>query len=446
MSIIQLIETFSEWEGDNYFPCKGKYLYGPSSFKPTLMTSLAIALPVGLFIGFDSKYMWEEMHESVPIITGVLFVCTIFFLVIASFSDPGIIRRYPSPKITEERKHFKINQLGYLREYRYCSTCSIMRPSRSTHCYDCNNCVERFDHHCPWIGNCAGKRNYKYFFIFLILLNTLTVFIGAFSIARIAKYVHKQVKENNEKEETAKTDNIGAVALNKCIISIFIIIYCGLSMIFTTGLLIYHSRLISNNMTTKEELKQFFLNPFGNPYKRKCCTNCLNVLCPRKNKKSLLDILKWENEKQNVPKTPNKTNIVVTEEKKILKDHSGSSNRNVNANEQKIEMEIKNNNESINTGIAILDKGEEVTGRNNKQNHIGPEPSNEKYSDCSEKISSAFEKNTIPPFLSNINVEIKNNEHNIDPNFYNSQSTNNINNKSYDKKSYSGNQDEILEK
>lgn len=217
-------------------------------------------------------------------------------------------------------------------------------------------------------------------------------------------------------------------------------------MIFTTGLLIYHSRLVSNNMTTKEELKQFFLNPFGNPYKRKCCTNCLNVLCPRKNKKSLLDILKWENEKTNVPKTPNKTNIVVTEEKKILKDHSGSSNRNVNANEQKIEMEIKNNNESINTGIAILDKGEEVTGRNNKQNHIGPEPSNEKYSDCSEKISSAFEKNTIPPFLSNINVEIKNNGHNIDPNFYNSQSTNNINNKSYDKKSYSGNQDEIIEK
>lgn len=446
MPIIQLIETFSEWEGDNYFPCQGKYLYGPSSFKPTLMTSLAIALPVGLFLGFDSKYMNDELNISIPIITGVLFICTIFFLVIASFSDPGIIRRYPSPKITEERKHFKINQLGYLREYRYCSTCSIMRPNRSTHCYDCNNCVERFDHHCPWIGNCAGKRNYKYFFIFLILLNTLTVFIGAFSIVHIAKYVHHRVKENNKKEEWEKTDKIGAVALNKCIISIFIIIYCGLSMIFTTGLLIYHSKLVSNNMTTKEELKKFFINPFGNPYKRKCCTNCSNVLCPRKNKKSLLNLLKWEGKKINSsPSTPNKNIVVSTEEKNILKDHPGSSSRNGNEKEQKIEMQIQNYNESINTGIAILDKGEEQTVRNGVKTQIGPEQINEKYSDCSEKISSVFEK-TIPPFLSNINVDIKNNGHNVDQNFYNSQSTNNINNKSYDKKSCSGKQEEISKK
>ena len=83
-------------------------MYGPSSFKPTLMTSLAITLPVGLFLAFDSKYMKEELSISIPIITAVLFVITIIFLVIASFSDPGIIRRFPSEKVQEERKHIKI--------------------------------------------------------------------------------------------------------------------------------------------------------------------------------------------------------------------------------------------------------------------------------------------------------------------------------------------------
>jgi hypothetical protein len=39
-------------------------------------------------------------------------------------------------------------------------------------------------------------------------------------------------------------------------------------MIFVTGLLIYHTSLIINNLTTKEELGGIYKNYFGNPYKR----------------------------------------------------------------------------------------------------------------------------------------------------------------------------------
>ena len=46
--------------------------------------------------------------------------------------------------------------------------CITKKPKRSYHCDICNVCIQQYDHHCPWINNCVGKKNIKRFMFFLI--------------------------------------------------------------------------------------------------------------------------------------------------------------------------------------------------------------------------------------------------------------------------------------
>lgn len=56
-----------------------------------------------------------------------------------------------------------------------CPDCEVIRTDRSRHCSICNKCVERFDHHCPWINNCVGINNHGYFMGFLLSMLILLV-------------------------------------------------------------------------------------------------------------------------------------------------------------------------------------------------------------------------------------------------------------------------------
>ena len=49
-----------------------------------------------------------------------------------------------------------------------CPECRVIKIPRSRHCNVCGVCTERFDHHCPWVHTCVGRRNHFYFYMFLL--------------------------------------------------------------------------------------------------------------------------------------------------------------------------------------------------------------------------------------------------------------------------------------
>ena len=68
----------------------------------------------------------------------------------------------------------KLNE--YFEPSYICPKCEILRPQESRHCFICNKCVDRFDHHCQWLNNCVGAANHFYFYIYLLSVWAYLIF------------------------------------------------------------------------------------------------------------------------------------------------------------------------------------------------------------------------------------------------------------------------------
>eukprot|EP00242_Pyramimonas_sp_CCMP2087_P004546 CAMPEP_0198206060 /NCGR_PEP_ID=MMETSP1445-20131203/9583_1 /TAXON_ID=36898 /ORGANISM="Pyramimonas sp., Strain CCMP2087" /LENGTH=471 /DNA_ID=CAMNT_0043878595 /DNA_START=717 /DNA_END=2132 /DNA_ORIENTATION=- len=65
-------------------------------------------------------------------------------------------------------------------EVCFCVICRVSVDPRSKHCKACDKCIMGFDHHCKWLNNCVGSRNYKVFF--LLLTFTFILVIAQFGV------------------------------------------------------------------------------------------------------------------------------------------------------------------------------------------------------------------------------------------------------------------------
>ncbi|XP_051045004.1 palmitoyltransferase ZDHHC18 isoform X1 [Phodopus roborovskii] len=276
-----------KWEvfpGRNRFYCGGRLMLAGHGgvFALTLLLILSTTV---LFFVSDCPYLASKLTLAIPIIAAILFFFVMSCLLQTSFTDPGILPRattceaaalekqidntgsstYRPPPRTRE---VMIN--GQMVKLKYCFTCKMFRPPRTSHCSVCDNCVERFDHHCPWVGNCVGRRNYRFFYAFILSLSFLTAFIFACVVTHLTLRSQESNFLSTLKEKPA---------------SVLELVICFFSIWSILGLSGFHTYLVASNLTTNEDIKGSWSSKRGgeasvNPYSHKSIiTNCCAVLC-----------------------------------------------------------------------------------------------------------------------------------------------------------------------
>lgn len=140
--------------------CKSRFVIGPHW--PGIVITYALIIG-GTYINLrmlqKNKFYSETTHEYTEKSIYLFFPLTMLTLFLAACSDPGIMFSSSSDYIDEEVETGLVNT----REIAYCDVCNVYQhPKRNIeHCYDCNYCIEGLDHHCPWMGQCVGKKNMK---------------------------------------------------------------------------------------------------------------------------------------------------------------------------------------------------------------------------------------------------------------------------------------------
>ncbi|XP_022769480.1 probable protein S-acyltransferase 1 [Durio zibethinus] len=300
---------YQVWKGNNKFCCGGRMIFGPDA-SSLFLTSFLIGCPA---IAFCTKMVVNITHDdpvfNYQMLLGglILTVLDLGFLFLTSSRDPGIIPRnsLPPESSSDEVNYLSKNPSldwvmssktpnlrmpkikdvilvnGKTVKVKFCDTCLLYRSPRASHCSICNNCVQRFDHHCPWVGQCIGLRNYPFFISFISSSTALCIYVFLCSWLNILR------------QDCGLWD-----AMSRDILSVILIVYCFIAIWFVGGLTVFHFYLICTNQTTYENFRYRY-DKKENPFNKGILNNFKEVLLS-KIPPSMINFRAWISEDDNL--------------------------------------------------------------------------------------------------------------------------------------------------
>ncbi|XP_020671819.1 probable protein S-acyltransferase 1 isoform X2 [Dendrobium catenatum] len=275
----KLRRLYQVWNGSNRFFCGGRLIFGPD-VASLLLSMVMIAGPTITFCyqiivkirNHEKSHEGDWFHDHhhvlgfpVLVVTIITMLADLGFLLLTSSRDPEWINGRTPRMRFPPTKEVIVN--GFAVKLKFCETCLLFRPPRASHCSICNNCVQKFDHHCPWVGQCIGLRNYRFFLLFISTSTFLCVYVFTLSLANIFQ------ERKNYHNSTMK------LILGE-IISVILMLYTFLAVWFVGGLTVFHLYLIYTNQTTYENFRYRF-DKNNNPFDKGLLGNIKEVFFSR---------------------------------------------------------------------------------------------------------------------------------------------------------------------
>ncbi|KAL1267213.1 hypothetical protein QQF64_002888 [Cirrhinus molitorella] len=228
-----------------------------SAYIPVSTAAALLVTSSSLFFVFTCPWLMVKVSPALPPCVGIVFLFVMANFIMATFMDAGVFPRANEDEDKDEDfrapLYKNVEVRGVQVRMKWCASCHFYRPPRCSHCSVCDHCVEDFDHHCPWVNNCIGRRNYRFFFLFLLSLSLHMVGVFSGSLLYVLDHL-----ENLWELHAAVTLAVMSVS------ALFFIPVLGLSC--------FHLVLVARGRTTNEQVTGKFQGGV-NPFTRGCCQN-----------------------------------------------------------------------------------------------------------------------------------------------------------------------------
>ncbi|XP_045509392.1 palmitoyltransferase ZDHHC16B [Colias croceus] len=149
------------WFVDNFSGSLGKVFV----FCVTVLTSAVVA--IAYWIGLP--YWWHRnpyLTVFLVIFGNWLLLNIVFHYYMAVTTSPG---QPPHGAMLVEAAGI-------------CKKCISPKPPRTHHCSVCDKCILAMDHHCPWLNNCVGYFNARYFYLYMAYMVAGVTFVIVFGL------------------------------------------------------------------------------------------------------------------------------------------------------------------------------------------------------------------------------------------------------------------------